>query len=71
MTDAGMCGPYESVIGRRVEDVLKRFLTAIPVRFEVAGGDIQVHGCIIDADETTGRARSIVRVQEKYPGIRL
>jgi 2',3'-cyclic-nucleotide 2'-phosphodiesterase len=64
LTDAGMTGPYESVIGRRVEDVLQRFLTSLPVRFEVASGDIQMHGCIIDADEKTGRARSIVRIQE-------
>ncbi len=69
LTDAGMTGPYESVIGRRVQDVMQRFVTGLPVRFEVASGDIQLHGCIVDADEKTGRARSIERVQERLaPG---
>jgi 2',3'-cyclic-nucleotide 2'-phosphodiesterase len=67
LTDAGMTGPYESVIGRRVEDVLQRFLTSVPVRFEVASGNIQMHGCIVDADEQTGRARAIERIQERLP----
>ncbi|OGX45379.1 MAG: metallophosphoesterase [Omnitrophica WOR_2 bacterium RIFCSPLOWO2_12_FULL_51_8] len=65
LTDAGMTGPYESVIGRRAEDVLQRFLTAVPVRFEVASGDVQLHGAALDIDEETGRARSIVRIQKK------
>jgi len=65
ITDAGMTGPYDSVIGRRVEDVLERFLTSIPVRFEVAEGNIQLHGVVVDVDEDTGKARSIVRVQQK------
>lgn len=64
LTDAGMTGPYESVIGRRVEDVLKRFLTSVPVRFEVASGDIRLNGAIIDIDEKSGRAVAITRVQE-------
>jgi len=67
LTDAGMTGPYESVIGRRVEDVLKRFLTSVPVRFEVASGNVQLHGAIVDVDEKTGRASAIVRVQEHLP----
>jgi len=65
ISDVGMTGPYDSVIGRRKEDVLARFLTAIPVRFEVAENDIQLHGAVIDIDESTGRARSILRVQRK------
>lgn len=65
ITDVGMTGPYDSVIGRRVEDVLTRFLSAIPVRFEVAEGNIQLHGALVDIDETTGRARSILRIQKK------
>jgi hypothetical protein len=65
ITDVGMTGPYASVIGRRVEDVLKRFLTSIPTRFEVATEDIQLHGAVIDIDEKTGRAKSIVRIQKK------
>jgi len=65
ITDVGMTGPYASVIGRRVEDVLKRFLTSIPTRFEVATEDIQLHGAVIDIDEKTGRAKSIVGIQKK------
>ena len=65
MTDVGMTGPYDSVIGRRVEDVLTRFLSSIPVKFEVAQGDIQLHGALIEIDEKTGHALSILRIQQK------
>ncbi|HTY45191.1 MAG TPA: TIGR00282 family metallophosphoesterase [Patescibacteria group bacterium] len=65
ITDAGMTGPYASVIGRRTEDVLERFITSLPTRFEVAEGDIQLHGVVIDVDEHSGKSRSIVRVQKK------
>lgn len=65
ISDVGMTGPYDSVIGRRVEDVLTRFLSSIPVRFEVAEGDIQLHGALVDIDEETGSARSILRIQKK------
>ena len=65
ITDVGMTGPYDSVIGRRKEQILSRFITQMPVRFEMAEGDIQLHGAIVDIDEKTGKARSIKRVQEK------
>ncbi|MBU0548089.1 MAG: TIGR00282 family metallophosphoesterase [Candidatus Omnitrophica bacterium] len=65
ISDAGMTGPYDSVIGRRVEDVLTRFLSSIPVRFEVAEGNIQLHGVLVEIDEATGKANSISRVQRK------
>lgn len=65
LTDAGMCGPYDSVIGRKVEQVLERFITGLPVRFEVADENIQLHGAVLDIDDKTGRARSIVRIQKK------
>ena len=65
ITDVGMTGPYDSVIGRKKEDVLERFLTAVPVRFEVAKEDIQLHGVVLDIDEKTGKAKSIVRIQRK------
>lgn len=65
LSDAGMTGPYESVIGRRIDDVLKRFVTQVPVRFEVAEGDVQLHGAVVDIDEHSGKARSIVRIQRK------
>jgi len=65
ITDVGMTGPYDSVIGRRVEDVLTRFLSSIPVKFEVAENNIQLHGALVDIDEQTGKARSILRIQKK------
>lgn len=65
ITDVGMVGPYDSVIGRKTEDVLERFLTLVPRRFEVAEGNVQLHGVVLDIDETSGKARSIVRIQEK------
>lgn len=65
ITDVGMTGPYDSVIGRRVEDVLERFLTLVPVRFEVADGDVQLHGAVVEIEDKTGRANSIVRIQRK------
>ena len=65
ITDVGMTGSMRSVIGRRIEDVLERFLTSVPVRFEVASEDIQLQGVVLDIDEQTGKARSIVRIQRK------
>ncbi len=66
LTDAGMTGPFDSVIGRNKDQILTRFITQMPTRFEMAEGDIQLHGAIIDVDEKTGKANSIKRVQEKY-----
>lgn len=65
LTDAGMTGPYDSVIGRKKEQILTRFITQMPARFEMAEGDVQLHGAIIDVDEKSGKANSIKRVQEK------
>ena len=65
LTDAGMTGPYDSVIGRKKEQVLNRFITQMPTKFEMAENDVQLHGAIIDIDEKTGKAESIKRVQEK------
>jgi metallophosphoesterase (TIGR00282 family) len=57
-TDAGMTGPYASVIGVERETVIKRFLTALPIRMEAAKGGLELHGVIVDVDESTGKARS-------------
>lgn len=61
-TDAGMTGPYESIIGVRVDKIVRRFLVQTPTAFEVAKRDVRLAGAVIDVDETTGRARSIERV---------
>mgnify|MGYP001569798893 FL=1 len=60
-----MTGPYDSVIGRKVEDVLTRFLSSIPVKFNVAEENIQLHGALVEIDEQTGKACSILRIQKK------
>ncbi len=65
ISDVGMTGPYDSVIGRRIDDVLTRFLSSIPVKLEVAEENIQLHGALVEIDETTGKANSILRVQKK------
>ena len=65
ITDAGMCGPFYSVIGRKIEDVLLRFITKIPTRFEVATDNIQLQGVVVDIDADTGKASSILRIQRK------
>jgi len=65
ISDAGMTGPFDSVIGRNKEAVLSKFVTQMPVKFEMAEGDIQLHGVIVDVDEKTGKASCIKRVQEK------
>jgi metallophosphoesterase (TIGR00282 family) len=68
ITDVGMTGPMRSVIGRRVEDVLTRFLTSVPTRFEVAQEDVQLQGAVLEIDSLSGKARSIVRIQKKLNG---
>lgn len=65
ITDVGMTGPYNSVIGRRTEDILQRFITSVPTRFEVAKENIQLHAVVVEIDEQTGKARSILRIQKK------
>ena len=65
ITDLGMSGPCDSVIGRKVEQILARFLTQMPVRFEMASENVQLQGVVLDIDEKTGKARSIERIQEK------
>jgi 2',3'-cyclic-nucleotide 2'-phosphodiesterase len=60
--DAGMTGPYESIIGFQVDRVLHRFLMHTPSSFEVAKRDVRLAGTLIDVDEETGRARAIERL---------
>ncbi len=67
LSDAGFTGPQESVLGREIQPIIQRFLLNTPQRFEVAKGRVALHGAVIDADEATGRARSIHRVSEPLP----
>jgi metallophosphoesterase (TIGR00282 family) len=60
-TDCGMTGPYNSVIGVDKEIILRRFLTAVPVRMEAARGGVEMHAVIVDVDENTGKAAAVRR----------
>ncbi len=62
ITDAGMTGPHESVIGVQKELAIRKFLTQLPVRFEPASGDLRLHGVHLEVDEVTGRCRHIERI---------
>lgn len=62
MTDVGMTGSFDSVIGIRKELAIDRFLTQLPIRFEVAKKDIRLNGVVIELDEITGKALSIERL---------
>ncbi len=63
-TDLGMCGPWDSVIGRRTDRVLKKMITGVPAPFDVAEGDPRASGAIFTV-EKTGRALSVERVEIK------
>ena len=62
ITDVGMTGPHDSVIGMEKKAIVQRFIDGLPARFSVAEDDIQMNAVLIDADEATGRARSIERL---------
>jgi len=64
LTDAGMCGPIDSVIGVKRELAIRRFITHLPTKFEPAAGRTVVQGAVVRIDPASGRATSIARVQE-------
>ncbi|MDZ7816027.1 MAG: TIGR00282 family metallophosphoesterase [Planctomycetota bacterium] len=62
ITDLGMTGPFDSVLGREVKPVLESFLTGMPHRFDVSKNDPRLSGAPIEFDESTGRANAIRRI---------
>lgn len=62
LTDAGFTGPHESVLGREIEPIIKRFLTNLPQRFEVAKGRVLLQGAVVEIDDSSGRAGRIQRL---------
>jgi metallophosphoesterase (TIGR00282 family) len=62
LTDAGMTGPHDSIIGMEKEPSLARFLNGMPTKFEPAIGNPRLNGVVIEADEKTGRATKITRI---------
>jgi metallophosphoesterase (TIGR00282 family) len=63
ITDAGMTGPHDSVIGVQAELAVRRMRTGLPVRFETAQGDVRIEGALVECDSSTGRASSIEAVR--------
>jgi metallophosphoesterase (TIGR00282 family) len=66
VTDTGMVGPRDSVLGMDPAIIVGRFLDGMPRRFEVADGPVQFNSVLIDVDESNGRARSIERVDREW-----
>lgn len=64
ITDAGMTGPTDSVIGMRKDEIVQKFLTQMPVKFEVGSKDIELQGVAITVETATGRAVKIERIKE-------
>ncbi len=62
LTDVGMTGPHDSVVGVEIDAALGKFLTGLPARFETATGNPRLHAVIVDADEQTGMATHIERL---------
>lgn len=60
--DVGMTGPFESIIGRRIDRIMETTLTGLPTEFEVATGDVRLCGTIVTVDESTGHATAIERL---------
>jgi hypothetical protein len=66
ISDVGMTGPFDSVIGISIEDAMKRFLTGIPHKFEVAKKNVWLQSVLIDIDEDTGKSLGIQRLNIKF-----
>jgi len=70
ITDLGMTGAQDSVIGRKVETIIEHFITCMPTKFGMADKDVELQGVIVEIDENTGKALSIERVREKVEDYR-
>jgi hypothetical protein len=64
LTDAGFTGPHDGCLGREIEPVIKKFLTGMPQRFEVAKKNVLLHGAVIEIDDASGKAIKIQRISE-------
>src|SRR5207253_9067789 len=62
LTDVGMTGPHDSIIGVEVQAALNKFLTALPQKFETATGNPRLNAVLVEADETSGRATDVERI---------
>lgn len=64
ITDLGMTGPHDSVIGQNKDEIIRRYLTSLPVKFKVGTDDVRLNGVVIEVDEKTGLAQKIQRVSK-------
>jgi 2',3'-cyclic-nucleotide 2'-phosphodiesterase len=69
ISDVGMTGPYDSILGRRVDRVLATTITFVPSAFDVATGDPRLGGALVDIDPTTGQATAIRRLMLNESGL--
>jgi metallophosphoesterase (TIGR00282 family) len=67
ITDAGMTGPHDSVIGVESDLAIRRMRTGLPVRFATAQGGVRIEGAVVECDETTGRSSSITSLRIPFP----
>ncbi len=70
ITDLGMTGPQDSVIGRRSDAIVEHFLTLLPKKFEIADKDVELQGAIVKIDDESGKCLLIERVKEKVENYR-
>lgn len=66
LTDVGMTGPYEGILGVDRNIIIEKFLTHMPVRFEVARGSVQFNGVVVDVDEKNGKTLKIERIAQVF-----
>lgn len=67
LTDAGFTGPHESVLGREIAPIIRRFLTNLPQRFEIANGRVLLQGAVVEVDDLSGQATGIQRLSASAP----
>ena len=65
LTDAGMTGPFDSILGVMRDEVIRRFLTQIPQKFEAASQDAQLNAVLVTVNSSTGKATAIERINRK------
>lgn len=65
VTDVGMTGPVDSIIGMRKEEILRKFLTQMPARFEVGSGTAVLNSVLLEIDESSGKAVEITRLRKR------
>jgi metallophosphoesterase (TIGR00282 family) len=69
ITDVGMTGPYDSVIGQEKDNIIRKFITSLPIKFQVAQHKIKLCGVVVNIDEISGKAQKIERIQSPIQDI--